>query len=94
MFFTYILKCADGSYYAGHTDDLEQRLSEHQSGKISGYTAIRLPVEIVWAKSFPLREAAIFAEVKIKGWSRKKKEALIREDWQEIRGLSKNRQVL
>ena len=91
-FYTYILKCVDGSYYIGHTDNIEQRLSQHQSGNISGYTAIRLPVNLIWMESFDSRDAAFFAERKIKGWSRKKKEALICKDWQSISELSKNRQ--
>jgi len=88
-----MLKCADASYYVGHTDNIEQRLSQHKSGKISGYTATRLPVELVWMENFNSREEAFFAERKIKGWSRKKKEALIHGDWQAISEFSKNRQV-
>ena len=91
-FYTYMLKCSDGSYYVGHTDNIEQRLSQHQFGKISGYTATRLPLEVVWVENFYSRDAAFRAERKIKGWSRKKKEALIRKDWQAISELSKNRQ--
>jgi predicted GIY-YIG superfamily endonuclease len=92
-FYTYMLKCADASYYVGHTDNIEQRLSQHKSGKISGYTATRLPVELVWMENFNSRDEAFFAERKIKGWSRKKKAALICGDWQAISELSKNRQV-
>ncbi|MFA6527086.1 MAG: GIY-YIG nuclease family protein [Candidatus Babeliales bacterium] len=91
-FYAYILKCIDGSYYVGHTDNIEQRLSQHQSGKISGYTSTRLPVELVWLESFNSRDAAFIAERKIKGWSRNKKEALMRCDWQKVSALSKNRQ--
>jgi len=91
-FYTYMLRCADRSYYVGHTDNIEQRLSQHKFGKISGYTSSRLPVELVWMESFHSRDEAFFAERKIKGWSRKKKEALINRDWQAISELSKNRQ--
>ena len=87
-----MLKCIDGSYYVGHTDNIEQRLSQHKSGKISGYTSTRLPVELVSMENFYSRDAAFLAERKIKGWSRKKKEALIRKDWQAISELGKNRQ--
>ena len=72
-FYTYMLKCADASYYVGHTDNIEQRLFQHKSGKISGYTSTRLPVELVWMENFNSRDEAFFAERKIKGWSRKKK---------------------
>jgi predicted GIY-YIG superfamily endonuclease len=92
VFYTYILKCIDRSFYVGHTDDLEQRLAQHQSGKFEGYTSARLPIEMVWVGAFGSRYDAFLAERKIKGWSRKKKEALIRKDWQTISELSKNRQ--
>jgi hypothetical protein len=47
MFWAYILRCADGSYYTGHTEDLEKRFAEHQHGKFLGYTHDRRPVELV-----------------------------------------------
>ena len=47
MFWVYILRCSDGSYYTGHTDNLESRIAQHQSGECEGYTATRLPVELV-----------------------------------------------
>ena len=95
-FVTYILRCADGSYYVGHTDDVEQRIAQHESGASSGYTATRLPIQLVWFEGFPTREEAKAAEAQIKNWSRKKKEALIggnidelkqaaRKDWESYR---------
>ena len=87
-FFAYLLKCMDASFYAGHTDDLAKRLGEHQSGACSGYTASRLPVELVWSQEFATRDEALAAEQQIKGWSRKKKEALVRGDWVEIQRLA------
>lgn len=76
-FFVYILKCNDGSYYTGHTDDLEKRLAEHQSGIFKGYTALRLPTRLVFSECFESRDEAFYVEQQIKGWSRRKKEALI-----------------
>ena len=76
-FFVYILKCNDNSFYTGHTDNLEHRIAEHKQGKISGYTSAKLPVELVFMQQFPTRDEALCAERQIKGWSRKKKEALI-----------------
>lgn len=76
-FFTYILRCADGSYYTGSTDELEKRIAEHQNGKGCEWTRKRLPVEFVWRQEFSTREEARAAELQIKGWSRAKKEALI-----------------
>ena len=79
-FWVYILHCSDGSYYTGHTDNLEKRFSEHQADEIPCYTSTRLPVELVFEQAFPSREEALSAEHRIKGWSRKKKEAMIRGD--------------
>ena len=87
-FWTYLLRCADGRYYAGHTDDLERRVGQHQSGSISGYTQMRRPVTLFWSQGFPTRIEALEAEHRIKGWSRAKKEALAAEDWSKLRELS------
>ena len=88
-FHTYILHCADGSYYVGHTDTLEQRIAQHQKGEIPGYTASRLPVTCIWQAAFGTREEALAAERQIKGWSRAKKEGLIAGDWNQIRTLAR-----
>ena len=83
-FYLYILKCSDGSYYTGHTDNIEKRISEHTLGVIKGYTSKRLPVKVVYVVQFASRYEAIAAERKIKGWSRKKKKAFICNDWKKI----------
>jgi putative endonuclease len=90
-FWVYLLRCADGSYYAGHTDDLDKRIGEHTTGACGGYTASRLPVELVFSQSCPTRIEALAFERQIKGWSRAKKEALTRGDWADISRLAKNR---
>lgn len=87
-FWVYILRCADGSYYTGHTDNLEKRIAEHQAGKLQGYTLKRRPVGLVFKEEFPTREEALSSERQIKGWSRKKKEAMIRGDWKEVQRLA------
>src|SRR3990172_8662966 len=87
-FYVYILRCADGSYYVGHTDDLEKRVSEHRAGFIPGYTHTRRPVALVFAAQFPSREQALQRERQIKGWSRAKKEALIKGNWERLRRLT------
>ncbi|WP_448658541.1 TrmH family RNA methyltransferase [Sphingomonas sp. CJ99] len=92
-FWTYILRCADGKYYTGHTDDLEHRIAQHQSGEVQGFTRIRLPVTLMWSQEFVSRPEAIEAERRIKGWNRAKKEALFRGDWDAIRRLA-SRSVL
>ena len=88
-FWTYMLRCADGSYYVGHSDDLGSRLGAHQSGLINGYTHKRRPFTLVWSQEFAERDEAFRAERQIKGWSRAKKEALIRGDWDGLRLLSR-----
>jgi len=87
-FWVYILRCSDGSYYTGHTDNLEKRVAEHQDGEIQCYTLTRRPVELVFEEVFSTREEALAAERQIKGWSRKKKEAMIRGDWKEVQRLA------
>ena len=91
-FFVYILECSDGSYYTGHTHDLEARLVAHQDGEIKGYTFSRRPVRLVFVDGFSSREEALGREQQIKGWSRAKKEALIGGDWEGLVWLSRGRQ--
>jgi predicted GIY-YIG superfamily endonuclease len=91
-FWAYMLHCADRSFYVGHTDDLERRIGTHVTGAIEGYTSTRLPVILVWSQDFGTRREALEAERRIKGWSRAKKLALIREDWPLISQLARNRQ--
>ena len=91
MFRVYILRCADNSYYTGHTDNLEARIGLHQSGECDGYTKSRLPVELIWSQECGTREEALSAEMQIKGWSRKKKEALMRGDWAEVSRLAQSK---
>ncbi len=90
-FWTYILKCIDDSYYVGHTEDLENRIAEHQSGAIKGYTFSRRPVELMWSEYFVERAEALAVEAKIKGWSRAKKEALIAQDRERVSQLARRR---
>jgi predicted GIY-YIG superfamily endonuclease len=80
----YILRCADGLYYTGHTTNLERRLAEHQAGKGSGWTSHRLPVELVFAQEMADKERAFLAEQQIKKWPRAKKEALIAGDKRQL----------
>ena len=83
-FYVYVLRCSDGLYYTGQTDDLERRLAEHKRGEYDGFTAARLPVELMWCETFPTRMEAREAEYRIKPWSRAEKEALFRGDWQAL----------
>ncbi len=90
-FWVYILKCHDGSYYTGHTDNLEMRIAQHKGKTFPNcYTATRLPIEIVFSQELSTREEALAAERQIKGWSRRKKEAMMRGDWNEVSRLAQN----
>jgi putative endonuclease len=75
--YTYILLCADESYYVGSTKDIERRLWEHQTGIGANHTKNRLPVKLVYFEVYPRIDTAFYREKQIQGWSRKKKEALI-----------------
>jgi len=122
MYFVYILKCSDNSYYTGSTNNLQRRLNEHNTGKYKGYihnqnwfsersfdlvvicrrfshlkfrkpiccryTSTRRPVKLVYSQEFHDVKEAIANERKIKGWSRKKKEALINGDYNSLHSLS------
>lgn len=88
-YFVYILECSDKSYYVGVTNDLETRLTQHDNGEnASAYTSTRRPVKLKYYKRFDQIEHAIEFEKQVKGWSRKKKEALFNENWEEIVRLS------
>ena len=75
----------------GNTDDLGLRVAKHQSGEVKGYTETRLPVELAFAQECARREEALAAELRIKGWSRKKKEAMIQGDWNEVHRLARGK---
>ena len=88
-FWVYVLRCADGSYYAGHTDNLAMRLAEHAAGQGGRYTAARRPVTLVFSEDCDSHQQALARERQLKGWSRRKKEALIRGDWGELSRLGR-----
>jgi tRNA/rRNA methyltransferase len=88
-FYAYLLRCADGHHYAGHTDDLDACIAQHQAGAIPGYTLNRRPVTLVWSGRFPDRDQAFAAARRIRAWSRAKKEALIRGDQEALSALAK-----
>jgi len=88
-FWTYMVRCADGRFYVGQTDNLELRMGQHQQGGFCDYTAKRRPVSLVLSQAMSSREEALAAERQLKGWSRAKKEALIRGDWERVSWLAK-----
>jgi len=91
QYYVYIVKCSDKSYYTGVTNNIERRIYEHNSGtKRQSYTFNKRPVELVWFEAFLNIGEAILIEKKIKGWSRRKKESLISENWDKLVEYSKN----
>lgn len=92
IYYVYIVKCSDNSYYTGFTNDLERRINEHNDGlNPESYTYTRKPVKLVFYHEFNDVNQAISFEKQVKGWSRKKKEAIINNNWDLLPLLSKNR---
>jgi len=87
----YILRCADGSYYVGLTEDLKGREDAHNNGRGSKYTFLRRPVQLVYSESYESLEEAVGRERQLKRWSRTKKKALIHGDASRLKQLSKRR---
>ncbi|WP_083764856.1 GIY-YIG nuclease family protein [Geotalea uraniireducens] len=88
MPYMYILECADGSYYTGSTKDLDRRLWEHQNGLGANHTARRLPVKLVYCEECDRIDDAFYREKQVQGWSRKKKEALMASDTNQLHRLA------
>jgi len=87
----YLLRCADGTTYAGSTWNLERRLAEHEFGFGGEYTSKRLPVELVYCEEFARIDEAWAREKQIQNWSRAKREALIAGDWDALSLVAKKR---
>lgn len=83
--YVYIVKCNDGSYYTGITNNIEKRLIQHNEGlNTESYTHSRRPVNLVFYELFTDYNLAIEWETRVKKWSVKKKEALINSDWKKL----------
>ena len=88
----YILRCSDGSYYVGTARGLlESRIAQHNAGAFQGYTASRRPVELIFSQWFDRITDTIENERKLKKWSRAKKEAFIRGDFESLQQLAKRK---
>ena len=84
-----MLHSRGGYFYVGHTDNLERRMDQHQRSVVRGFVRDHWPAKLVWAAEFPTRYEAISMQRRLKGWSRAKKLALIRDDWETISTLAK-----
>ncbi|MCK1743880.1 GIY-YIG nuclease family protein [Bradyrhizobium sp. 139] len=91
--YVYMLKCTDGSFYIGSAtgEDVSRRVDEHNAGAYPGYTFSRRPVVLVWSEYFDRITDGIAAERQLKGWSRAKKEALVRLDWKSVSQFARRR---
>ncbi|QUT07771.1 GIY-YIG nuclease family protein [Sphingobium phenoxybenzoativorans] len=89
VFWVYFLRCSDGRYYTGHSDDLDRRIGEHQTGGFCDFTSKRLPVTPMWTEMFGSRIEALETKRRVKPWSRAKKEALIQGDWKAVSHYAK-----
>ena len=90
MWYVYILRCKDNSFYTGSTSDLSRRLTEHNAAKGGDYTSNRRPVEVVYKEPFQDRSSAQTREAQIKRWVKKKKAALVSGDKTLLMQLSKS----
>ena len=91
-FFVYMLRCSDNSFYIGQTSNIEKRISGHEQGTYPCcYTKSRLPINVVFVQQLESRHQAFLAERQIKKWSHAKKEALIKQGWNEISLLAQRR---
>lgn len=79
MNYTYMLRCVDGSFYTGWTNNLEKRIASHNGGKGAKYTKAHRPVELVYYEAFAAKEEAMQREYEIKQYSRQDKQKLL--DW-------------
>ena len=86
--YVYILECSNGSYYTGSTKDIVKRIDQHQNGHGSNHTKKHLPVSLVYLEEFLRIDDAFYREKQIQGWSRKKKEALILGNFNQLPELS------
>jgi putative endonuclease len=86
-----MLHCRGGYLYVGHTDNLNRRMDQHERSFVPRFVGDHWPAKLVWAAEFPTRYEAIVIERRLKGWSRAKKLALIRDDWDAISKLAKKK---
>ncbi len=88
MNYCYILRCGDGTYYTGWTNDLKKRVAAHQAGKGGKYTRARLPVQLVYYETFLSKQEAMSREYAVKKMSRREKEQLV------LRGIPKGHPLM
>jgi len=85
--YCYILKCSDGSFYTGSTRNLESRVWQHQKGYGANYTKKRLPVILAYFEEYENVAEAFAREKQIQSWSKRKKWALINDDYTSLKAF-------
>lgn len=91
--YVYILRCNDGSYYVGSTTNLEERLRQHNDDVLgAAYTRRRRPVVLIWHAEFSSIAEAYSVEKQVQGWSRRKREALMRGEFELLPEVSRRKQ--
>lgn len=80
MNYTYVVKCADETFYTGWTNDLEKRMKAHNVGKGAKYTKTRRPIELVYFEEFDTKQEAMRREWQIKQMTRSEKEKLVKRE--------------
>ena len=91
---TYILRCEDGSFYVGHTCNVEKRFERHKTKAGARFTAAHVPETVEHVETYSSEQEAVHRERQLKKWSRAKKEALIRGSFEELKALSKCRHTI
>jgi len=90
-FFVYILRCSDGSFYVGHSENVEERVVAHNNGRGAVWTTCRRPVRLVYRETCATEAGAVKRERQIKRWTHAKKEALVKGDLARLKELSKSK---
>jgi putative endonuclease len=89
VYYVYMLRCIDGTFYVGVTNDIERRFAQHCDGySETCYTHTRRPLRLVYADEFSRPNDAIAFEKQLKGWSHKKKRAFAERDWPLLKRLA------
>jgi putative endonuclease len=94
-YFVYMLRCFDGTFYTGVTNDIDRRYEEHCSGhNRTCYTYTRRPLRLAYVGEFSSPDEAIAFEKRLKGWSHKKKRAFAERDWTLLKRLAVGRRAV
>jgi|SRR3990167_3794718 len=91
LYYVYILRCADDSFYVGSAQDLDSRVKAHNDGRGAAYTFKHRPVHLVYSEAFDSEIRAVTRERQLKCWSHKKKQALVDGNIQRLKQLNKHR---